>query len=111
MRAIWKESWNHAIIRHVNKREKEKTAHMFAAGIITQKGEWQTIANHSSFCFEVFEPHPLYRLNVLEGCIEFVTQHCQVIVEFLARYLRIDLCRDDVRVSQYSAYTLDGHSF
>ena len=68
-------------------------------------------ANHSSFCFEVLEHHPLYRLNVLEGCIELVAQHCQVIVEFLARYLGVDLCRDDVRVSQDTAHTLDRHSF
>ena len=39
-------------------------------------------ANHSSFCFEVFEHQLLYRFNVLEGCIEFIAQHRQVIVEF-----------------------------
>ena len=68
-------------------------------------------ANHSSFCFEVFEHHPLYRLNVLEGCIEFVAQHRQVVVEFLARYFGVNLCRDDVRMTQHSAYALDRHAF
>ena len=50
-------------------------------------------------------------LDAFERSIELVTQHRQVIVEFLARYLRIDLCRDDVRMAQYSAHALDGHSF
>lgn len=36
--------------------------------------------------------------------------HRQVIVELLARYLRVDLCRDDVRMSQHTAHALDGHT-
>ena len=52
----------------------------------------------------------LCHLYIFEGSIEFVAQHRQVVVEFLARYLGINLCRDDVRMSQYTAHALNGHS-
>ena len=35
----------------------------------------------------------------------------RTIVEFLARYLRINLSCDDVRMFQNSAYAFDGHTF
>ena len=35
-----------------------------------------------------------------ERCVQFVAEHRQVIVEFLRGYLRVDLSRDNVRVSQ-----------
>ena len=68
-------------------------------------------ANHSSFCFEVLDRCTLYHLNVFERCIELITKHRQVIVKFLTGYLRVNLGGHDVRVSQYTAYALDGHPF
>lgn len=40
---------------------------------------------------------------------QLIPEHRQVVVEFLCGYLRVDLGRDNVRVSQYTAHALDGH--
>ena len=49
-------------------------------------------------------------LDVFERCVELITKHRQVVVKFLACDFSINLGGHDIGVSQYTAYTLDGHS-
>ena len=42
--------------------------------------------------------------------IKSVAEHCQILVDFLGGNLRISLCRGNVRMPQYSAYTLNGNA-
>ena len=50
-------------------------------------------------------------LDVFERCVELIAEHRQVVVEFLACDAGINLGGHDIGVSQYTAHTLDRHSF
>ena len=52
----------------------------------------------------------LYSFEVFERRVELIAKHCQVVVKFLTCDFCINLGGHNVRVSQYPAHTLDGHS-
>ena len=68
-------------------------------------------ANHSFFCFEVLRRCDLCHLKPFERCIEFVAEHCQVVVKFLACDFGVNLGGHDIGVSQYTTHALNRHSF
>lgn len=48
---------------------------------------------------------------VSKRLIQFVTEHRKVMVYFLRCYLRIELGRNDIRMSQHTADTFNRHTF
>ena len=110
MRVIWRVFWKVAIIRLINDREKKELLAVPVLREYNAERRMTDFANHSSFCFEVLRRCDLCHLKPFERCIEFVAKHRQVVIKFLARDFCVNLGGHNVRVSQYSAHTLDGHT-
>ena len=110
MRVIWRKFWKVAIILHINDREKKEPLAVRVLRDYNAERRMTDFANHSSFCFGVLGRCDLCHLKPFERCIEFITKHRQVVVEFLACDFGVNLGGYNVRVSQYPAHALDGHS-
>ncbi len=53
----------------------------------------------------------LCHCRVSKILVQFVTEHCKVVVYLLRCYLRIDLGSNDIRMSQHTADTFNRHTF